>query len=65
MAYRVEVSKALAQAYSKELRREVQYDYDVQAWIADGRYQSCAHPASMRCQCYGRLHEGEKAPSIH
>ncbi len=38
------------------------YDYERQAWVgADGRYLCCAHPASMHCNCYGRLHYGEKA----
>jgi hypothetical protein len=38
------------------------YDYERQAWIgADGRYLSCAHPAAMNCNCYGRLHYGEVA----
>ena len=44
---------------------ETQYDYDNQAWIVNGVYAKCYHPASMNCQCYGRLHEGEKSPSIH
>ena len=44
---------------------ETQYDYDNQAWIVNGRYENCAHPTSMECGCYGRLHKGEKAPSIH
>ena len=42
-----------------------QYDYDNQAWIVNGKYARCYHPASMKCGCYGRLHEGEQAPSIH
>jgi hypothetical protein len=37
------------------------YDYKNQAWIADGRYVRCGHPDSMQCNCYGKLHEGEKA----
>lgn len=37
------------------------FDYDNQAWVRDGRYQRCGHPDSMRCQCFGRLHEGEEA----
>jgi hypothetical protein len=43
---------------------ETQYDYDNQAWIVNGLYARCYHSASMGCDCYGRLHEGEKAPSI-
>ena len=44
---------------------ETQYDYDNQAWIVNGLYARCYHSATMGCDCYGRLHEGEKAPSIH
>jgi hypothetical protein len=36
------------------------FDYDVQAWYADGVYIRCGHPDEMNCQCYGRLHEGER-----
>ena len=42
-----------------------QYDYDHQCWIVNGVYARCYHAASMNCQCYGRVHAGEKAPSIH
>jgi hypothetical protein len=42
-----------------------QYDYDNQAWIVNGKYENCAHPVDHGCQCYGRLHQGENAPSIH
>jgi len=37
------------------------YDYEHQAWVRGGRYVRCGHPDSMRCSCYGKLHEGEKA----
>lgn len=37
------------------------YDYQNQAWVINGRYTRCGHPDSMKCQCYGRLHEGEVA----
>ena len=40
---------------------ETRYDYERQAWVVDGRYVRCGHPAEMDCQCYGRLHEGEPA----
>ena len=43
-------------------QREIQYDYENQAWILNGLYQACAHPASMNCRCYGKLHAGEQAP---
>ena len=35
------------------------YDYINQCWIVDGTIQSCAHPAGMNCDCYGKLHAGE------
>ena len=35
------------------------YDFTNQAWVRKGIYQSCAHPESMNCQCYGKLHAGE------
>ena len=44
---------------------EVQYDYTNQAWVIDGLYQRCGHPEDMDCQCYGRIHAGEEALSIH
>jgi hypothetical protein len=37
------------------------YDYDNQCWIADGRIESCNHPKTMNCKCYGKLHAGEAA----
>ncbi len=37
------------------------FDYDVQAWVQDGRYVSCSHPEEMGCQCYGKVHAGEPA----
>ena len=39
----------------------VYYDYDNQAWVLDGCYVRCGHPDGMICDCFGRLHEGEKA----
>jgi hypothetical protein len=36
------------------------YDYDKQAWYQNGVYVPCGHPASMHCDCYGKLHAGEK-----
>jgi hypothetical protein len=35
------------------------FDYQNQAWIENGKYLPCAHPASMNCQCYGKIHAGE------
>jgi hypothetical protein len=37
------------------------YDYQNQAWVENGRYVTCSHPAAMDCGCYGRLHAGEVA----
>jgi hypothetical protein len=37
------------------------FDYERQAWVQNGRYQDCGHPADMDCQCYGRKHAGELA----
>lgn len=34
------------------------FDYENQAWIVDGRYVRCGHEAE--CECYGKIHEGEK-----
>ena len=42
---------------------EAKFDYDNQAWIVNGLYVRCGHQGP--CQCYGREHEGEQAPSIH
>ena len=36
------------------------FDYDKQAWVKDGLWVRCSHPTP--CDCYGRAHEGEKAP---
>ena len=41
---------------------DIRYDYDLQVWIVNGRYQGCGHPETMDCRCYGRLHNGETAP---
>lgn len=35
------------------------YDYDNQAWVADGKYLTCGHPAAMNCKCFGKMNEGE------
>jgi len=46
--------------YYKNGRLMDGYDYERQAWVLGSRYQRCGHPASMNCQCYGRLHENEE-----
>lgn len=38
------------------------FDYVRQAWTYNGRYVRCEHPACVDCDCYGRQHEGERAP---
>jgi hypothetical protein len=47
------------------IAQDIRFDYDNQAWIVEGVYQSCAHPAAMGCDCYGREHAGERAPAIY
>jgi len=36
------------------------YDYVNQAWVLDGKYIACGHPAEMKCNCYGRIHKGKE-----
>lgn len=51
-----------------ESLKKLSYDYEHQAWIVEGRYQDCAHPPEMNCQCYGRQHALETAiitPNCH
>lgn len=40
------------------------FDYDKQAWIVNAKYVRCAHPETMNCGCYGRMHEGEPVANI-
>jgi len=37
------------------------YDYERQAWTQDGVYVACGHPDA--CDCYGKAHAGERAPT--
>jgi hypothetical protein len=49
----------------------IRFDYEKQAYIVNGRYVSCGHPAAGTefpwggvfegCECYGRIHAGELA----
>ena len=39
-----------------------EFDYEKQVLVVDGKYVSCAHPESMKCKCYGKIHAGEKQP---
>lgn len=52
----------MATTYSAQ--DEIQFDYDNQAWIVNGRYVRCGH-IDDDCGCYGKAHEGEQAPNIH
>lgn len=42
---------------------ELTFDYMHQAWVKDGLYVRCGHPETMDCRCYGKMHEGEHAPT--
>ena len=41
-----------------------EYDYTHGAWVVNGVYVDCGHPARMDrwCQehCYGRMHKGKR-----
>lgn len=43
----------------------MQYDYNHQAWVKDGKYVKCGHPKSMQCDCYGKKHEGKDAQALY
>ena len=51
----------MSRSYISEDKKKLSYDYDLQVWIKEGKYQDCGHPESMSCGCYGRLHKNEKA----
>jgi hypothetical protein len=54
-----------AQAWIARVEEEARtnyFDYDKQAWVIGGVYQRCGHPETMRCDCYGRIHAGKRAP---
>lgn len=40
------------------------YDYENQAWVENGKYIRCGHPANMDCKCYGKTHDGENTPGL-
>lgn len=46
------------------MTNSLNYDYDNQAWVKDGKYLSCCHPESMQCKCFGKLHKGETRDMI-
>lgn len=35
------------------------YDYVNQAWVINGKYMPCSHPADINCRCFGRQHAGK------
>ena len=37
------------------------YDYTNQCWVVDGLIQTCNHPESMNCGCYGKENAGKPA----
>ena len=42
------------------------YDYTVQAWVEDGVYAPCGHPATMRPRCcYAGFNAGKPADPSH
>ena len=49
----------------KNLTHVIQFDYDNQAWVIDGVYVDCGHTKEHRCNCFGRIWLGYKAPNIH
>ena len=36
------------------------FSYKHQCWIVNQIVQDCGHLDHMLCQCYGRIHKGEK-----
>jgi hypothetical protein len=44
-----------------DIMESTHYDYVNQCWIVNGRIESCNHPETMNCKCYGKLHAGETA----
>jgi len=38
------------------------YDYTNQAWVLNGQYIVCGHPADMDCGCYGKEYAGKETP---
>lgn len=49
-----------AEAAVEDADNDNRYDYANQAWIMNGVYQNCGHPAWQKCDCYGRKHKGER-----
>ena len=39
------------------------FDYEVQAWVENGKYVSCGHPPYFDCHCYGKMNEGKETES--
>ena len=60
-----QITGTLSDLEQHQFAHMTQYDYDKQCWIVDGLYTNCGHSQHLDCNCWGRLHHGEKAPSIH
>ena len=43
--------------------KNLQYDYEKQAWVRNGKYIKCGHVSD--CNCYGKLHAGEAPVSFN
>ena len=52
------MSRTSADRFDKDGRLLDGFDYDNQAWVADGHYLNCGH-ILKDCGCYGREHIGE------
>lgn len=52
------MSRTSADRFDTEGRLLDGFDYDNQAWVADGHYLNCGH-ILRDCGCYGREHIGE------
>lgn len=44
------------------MNRNLHYNYDIQAWVEDGKVLRCGHPAFTN-GCYSCAHHGEEEPS--
>lgn len=51
----------MSRSYYNPDKSKYSFDYEKQVWIVDGRYKRCGHRPEMQCNCYGRIHEGERA----
>ena len=56
-----QITGTLVDLEQHQFTHMTQYDYEKQAWIVDGLYTNCGHAQHIDCNCWGRLHQGEKA----